>query len=439
LRRSSQRWPERAVDLHRSTVSAAGSDRPLAIPAFRWFLAGRLVSLLGSGMAPVALALGVLQESGRPGDLGVVLASHVVPQLALLLVGGAVADRLSRRTVLVAANLGAGLTQGAVAAVLITGHYSLPVVAGLELMNGALEAFTSPALRGILPDLVPAAGLGRANALLASSRNATKILGPTAAGLLVLGAGGGWAIAVDAVSFLVAAGCLTRLRLPPRPVTLARARVVTDIWAGWQAFRGIAWLWRVSASFCAVNLVGVGTWQVLGPTLTSQRSGAAAWGLVLSARSVGLLAISAVLYRVVFRHPLRAGQLAGVLGAAPLLALALALGLGLGAELPLLLASALIAGLGLAVAGITWDTAMQQNTPRDVLSRVASFDDLLSYGAIPVGQLLVGPAAAHWGGPTVILWSGIAYAASVLVPLTARAVRDLPAVPPAGKLTTGDE
>ncbi len=431
MRRSSQRWPERAVGLHRSTVPAAGSDRPLAIPAFRWFLAGRLVSLLGSGMAPVALALAVLQESGRPGELGVVLASHVVPQLALLLIGGAVADRLSRRTVLVAANLGAGLTQGAVAAVLVTGHYSLPVVAGLELVNGALEAFTSPALRGIVPDLVPAVGLSRANALLASSRNVTKILGPTAAGLLVLGAGGGWAIAVDAVSFLLAAGCLTRLRLPPRPVTSVRTRVITEVRVGWRAFRGIAWLWRVSASFCVVNLVGVGTWQVLGPTLTSERSGAAAWGLVLSARSMGLLAMSAVLYRVSFRHPLRSGQLAGVFGAAPLLAL------GLGVDLSSLLGSALIAGLGLAVAGITWDTAMQQNTPRDVLARVASFDDLLSYSAIPVGQLLVGPVAAHWGGPAVTFGSGIAYAVAVLFPLSARAVRDLPGGPPAGASTTG--
>jgi len=423
LRRSPQRWPERGADLHRPTVANARADRPLATPAFRWFLTGRVVSLLGSAMAPTALALAVLQESGRPGDLGVVLASHVVPQLALLLVGGAVADRLSRRTVLVAANLGAGLTQGAVAAVLITGHYSLPVVAGLELMNGALEAFTSPALRGILPDLVPAAGLGRANALLASSRNATKILGPTASGLLVLGAGGGWAIAVDAVSFLVGAGCLTRLRLPPVAAAAARASVLSDVRVGWQAFRRIGWVWRVSASFCAVNLVGVGTWQVLGPTLTSERSGAAAWGLVLSVRSVGLFAMSAILYKVAFRHPLRSGQLAGALGAAPLLAL------GFRADLPALLICAFVAGLGVAVAGITWDTALQQNIPRDVLSRVASCDDLLSYGAIPVGQLLVGPAAARWGGPAVILWSGIAYAVAVLAPLTTRGVRDLPAPP----------
>jgi len=431
LRRSPQRWPERGADPHRSTVPTARADRPLAAPAFRWFLTGRVVSLLGSAMAPTALALAVLQSSGRPGDLGVVLASHVVPQLALLLVGGAVADRLSRRTVLVAANLGAGLTQGAVAAVLVTGHYSLPVVAGLELVNGALEAFTSPALRGIVPDLVPASGLGRANALLASSRNATRILGPTVSGLLVLGAGGGWAIAVDAVSFLLAAGCLTRLRVPPAAVAAARAGVIGDIRVGWQAFQRIGWVWRVSASFCAVNLVGVGTWQVLGPTLTTQRSGAAAWGLVLSVRSAGLLATSVVLYSVTFRYPLRSGQLAAALGAAPLLAL------GLHADLPLLLAFAFAGGLGVAVAGITWDTVMQQNVPHDVLSRVASCDDLLSYAAIPIGQLLVGPATAHWGGPTVTLWSGIGYAVAVLAPLTARGVRDLAAAPAVASTVKG--
>ncbi|HEV7713331.1 MAG TPA: MFS transporter, partial [Asanoa sp.] len=126
----------------------------LLVPPFRAFYLGRLVSLAGSAMTPVALAFAILDASGRPGDLGVVLACQLVPHLALLLVGGAVADRLPRRLVLVVANLGAGLTQGAIALVLIGGAYRLALVAGLALAAGALEAFTSPALRGIVPELV---------------------------------------------------------------------------------------------------------------------------------------------------------------------------------------------------------------------------------------------------------------------------------------------
>jgi len=387
----------------------------LAAP-FRAFYLGRLVSLLGGAMTPVALAFAVLDAAGRPGDLGIVLACQIVPHLALLLVGGAVADRFPRRTVLVVANLGAGLTQGLVALVFLTGSYRLGLVAALALANGALEAFTSPALRGVVPELVAPGDLQRANALLSSTRAAVLILGPTAAGLLVVAAGAGWAIAVDAASFVAAAAFLTRL--PARRPTPApgRVRLVGDIRDGWRVFFGIPWVWPVALAYSAINLVNTGPWQILGPSLTKERSGEATWGVVLSVRAVGLLVMSAVMYRLVVRHPLRFGRLAGALGACPLIAL------GLGLDAPWLAAGALLGGVGFAASGITWDTALQRDVDPDSLARVSSIDDLLSFAAIPVGQLLVGPAAAAWGGPTVALWCGVAFAAVALAPLAARPV-----------------
>ena len=86
---------------------------------FGWFFAGRTVDLAGSSMTTVALALAVLQASGRVGDLGVVLAANMVPTLALLLVGGAVADRVSRRSLLIAASLASAATMGAMAVTLM--------------------------------------------------------------------------------------------------------------------------------------------------------------------------------------------------------------------------------------------------------------------------------------------------------------------------------
>jgi MFS family permease len=387
-------------------------------PPFRGFFLGRLVSLLGSAMSPVALALAVLNASGRPGDLGIVLAAQIVPHLALLLVGGAVADRYSRRTVLVAANLGAGVTQAAVAAVLITGRYGLPLVACLELANGALDAFTSPALRGIVPELVAPDDLQRVNALLASTKNATKILGPTVAGLLVVGVGGGWAIAIDALSYLAAAGFLARL--PASTVAIPRGHLLADIRDGWRQFVGTSWVWIVTLSCALINMVNIGAWQVLGPKLTSERGGEAMWGVVLSVRAIGLLVMSVVMYRVTLRHPLRAGLAAGAFGGFALVAL------GLGADVPVLLASALVAGMGFTALGIAWDTALQRHVPRDVLSRVSSYSDLLSYITMPVSQLLIGPVAASWGGAPVAFWCGIAFAVAALTPLAARSVRDLP-------------
>ncbi|MDG4827122.1 MFS transporter [Asanoa sp. WMMD1127] len=389
-------------------------------PAFRAFYLGRLVSLAGSAMTPVALAFAMLDASGRPGDLGIVLACQLVPHLALLLVGGVVADRLPRRLVLIVANLGAGLTQGAIAFVLIGGLYRLWLVAGLALVAGALEAFTSPALRGIVPSLVGSAELERANSLLSGTRAAVLIVGPTVAGLVVVAAGGGWAIAVDAVSFVAAAAFLSRLpRVAPAPAAAASS-LLRDLGAGWRAFFAIPWVWPVALAYSVINLVNVGPWQVLGPTLTQQRSGEAVWGVVLSVRAAGLLAMSVVMYRFVPRHPLRFGRLTGALGACSLLAL------GLGLDPVWLATAAFVGGLGFAASGITWESAVQRHVGSERIGRVSSIDDLLSFAAIPLGQLLVGPAAAAWGGARVALVCGVVFAVAALAPLASRAVRTLP-------------
>jgi len=399
---------------------------PVAEPGFRLFFAGRLVSLLGSSMAPVALAFAVLDAAHRPGDLGIVLAAHMVPLLVFLLVGGAMADRFSRRTVLVLANVGdAGLTQGAVAVVLLSGHYSLAAVAGLELVNGAIAAFTSPALRGVLPDLVDASGLQRANSLLGSTQNATKILGPSIAGVLVVTAGSGVAIAADAVSYLLAAALLLGLRLPA-PVRAERSTVLADIRHGRRAFRSIRWVWTVVLSWALMNLVSTGTWQILGPTLTARASGRAAWGLVLSVRAVGLLLASVALYRLVIRRLLAVGKLASAVGGLPLLAL------GLRLPLAWLLVAALLAGVGSSIASIGWDTSLQEHVPAGVLARVASYDDLLSFAAIPIGQLAVGPLAVAYGPRAVTFVAGMLFVLVALAPLGVRTVRQLthePAAP----------
>ncbi|MFJ3707596.1 MFS transporter [Streptomyces sp. NPDC090053] len=399
---------------------------------FRWFFAGRLVSLLGSSMAPVALAFAVLDASGNGHDLGIVLAAHMLPLLALLLVGGAVADRFPRRTVLIAAHLGSALTQGGVAALLLTGHYALAPVAVLEFLNGVLGAFTTPALRGVVPQLVDKTLLQQANSLLGSARNATKILGPSLSGVLVVVAGSGPAIAFDAFTYLLAAGLLARLTLADRTdtdtatatATARRTTVLRDIREGWTEFRALPWVWIGTLSFCLMNLVQTGSWQILGPQLTRQLSGEATWGFVLSARGVGLLAASLLMYRLVVRHLLRLGQLTSALAALPLLVL------GAHLDAPWLIAGAFVAGLGSSVTAVSWDTSLQEHVPAQVLSRVASYDDLLSYLAVPVGQLSVGPLAQAFGGFRVVAVAGVLSAAAAVLPLASTAVRRLPRARP---------
>ncbi|MEY9910990.1 MFS family permease [Catenulispora sp. MAP12-49] len=393
----------------------------LVRPDFRWFFTGQTVSLLGTSMAPVALAFAVLNAShDKATDLGVVLTAHMIPMLVFLLVGGATADRFARRTVLVWANLGSGLTQGAVAVLLLTGHFSLVPVALLELLNGVLAGFTTPALRGFLPELVEPHQIQQANALLSSMRNAAKIFGPSLSGVLVVAIGGGSAIAFDAATYLFAAVCLRLLSSTSHPKKTERTGIVADIREGWGQFVGFRWIWTVSATFCLMNLVQTGTWQILGPDLTKKTSGVAAWGFVLSARGVGLLVMSTLLTRLTIRRFLAFGQLASSLCSLPLLVL------GAGLHAPFLIAAAFVAGLGSAVASVSWDTSLQEHVPAHALSRVCSFDDLLSYGAIPIGQLSVGPLAAAFGGFRVAEIAGLIYLGAAFFPLAFKTVRCLP-------------
>ena len=391
---------------------------PLRQPGFRYFFGGRLISLLGSAMAPVALAFAVLDASHRATDLGVVLAARLVPLLGFVLVGGAIADRFPRRAVLILANLGSALTQGGVAAVLLTGHYSLVLVAALSVGNGILDAFTTPALRGLLPELVAKNQLRQANALLGTTQNATKILGPALAGVLVVSIGSGPTIAFDAATFLAAAVLLAPLRTTT-PMPSRRATLLHDLRSGWSVYRRTTWLLAVTASSSMMNLVQVGTWQVLGPELTKHTSGEAAWGFVLSARGIGLLVMSALMYKLVVRHLLRLGQLMSALGCLPLLAL------GLQLNALWLAAAAFIAGLGFSISGISWETSLQEHVDPAMLSRLSSYDDLLSFAAIPIGLLAVGPLADRFGAPAVATAAAAIYLLVAWASLLSRDVRDL--------------
>ena len=175
----------------------------------------------------------------------------------------------------------------------------------------------------------------------------------------------------------------------------------------------------MSLAFFVVNLVQTGPWQILGPQIVSREGGPQDWGLILSARAVGLLVMSVLMYRLVVRYYLRITILAGAIAAVPLL------GLGIGLPTAGLVAAAVIGGAGSSASAITWDTALQEHIQQDKLSRVASIDDLLSYAAIPIGQLAAGPLAERIGAPTVCLISALIWITAALTPLGNRSVRGL--------------
>lgn len=395
-----------------------GTPGPLRNREFRWFFSGRLVSLLGSSMAPVALAFAVLGSSHRASDLGVALAARSVPLVLFLLVGGVVADRFSRRTVLLVSNLGAAVTQGAVAVLLISGGFHLAAIAALEFLNGVLSAFTSPALRGIVPQLVDSAQRQRANSLLGSAKNAASILGPSVSGVVVVAVGGGWAIAVDAVSYLAAAVCLARVQLPPQARgTGSPPGFFRELREGWTGFRALTWVCTIVLAFAVTNCIYVGVWNVLGPTIATATVGAASWGTVLSVRAVGVLAASAAMYRLATVRSLAVGLLCFALGSLPMIVL------GLWGTLYLLLPAALLAGAGQGVMAIVWETSLQDRVAPTMLSRIAAYDDLVSFIAVPVGQVSVAPFASAFGQTQVMVVGGVLFGVAAVMPVFFRSVR----------------
>jgi hypothetical protein len=403
------------VSADAGTIAVA---HPLQDPQFRWFFAGRLVSMTGSSMVWVALTFAILEASDRITDLSIVVASYTVPLALFQLFGGAIGDRFSRSTVLVVTHLGSAATQGTSALLLLTGNYQLVVLAALSAVNGTMQALSGPALIGIVPDLVPRTLIQRANALLGATRNATRIVGPAIAGLLVAGVGGGWAVAVDALAYLVAAACLSRLRLAA-PVRAAGATMLRDLREGWDAFRSRTWVWVGSSSFALINLVHAGVWGVLGPVIAEDTIGAASWGLVLSAMAAGFLVSSIVMYRVTFTHLLGVGQAFLVLGGLPLLLL------GLGVPTPVLVVGAFLGGAGTGVYGIAYETSFQEHLPAESLSRVGSIDSMASLVTVPLGQLAVIPVAVAFGDRAVAVAGGIVFSVVAALVLTVRPIRTL--------------
>lgn len=342
----------------------------------------------------------------------------MTPTLALLLIGGAVADRMSRRVLLISANLASGALMAVMAAILIGNRYSLPAIACLAFVNGTVTAFSSPALRGLVPELVERHDLQRANALLASTQNTVRILGPVLASLLVSTVGGGWALAADALTFVLAALAFTRIPGTARPPAASQP-LWRDLVDGWSVFRSLRWVVVMTISFALINAFNVGPWNVLGPQVVAGQDGAMGWGAVQAVRAAGLLLMSIVAMKLVLRRPLRDGRIWGVLAGLPLLAL------GLSGEAWVVAAAAFVGGLGFSVAAITWESTLQASVPQESLSRVAAYDDLLSYVAIPLSQIAVGPLSQTSGAKEVCTVCGIAYIASCLFPLLNKQVRQL--------------
>jgi MFS family permease len=386
---------------------------------FRLFLFGYGTSLVGSAMVPIALTFAVLNEGRGTSVVGYVLAAETIPLVALLLAGGVLADRFERRAMMLAADLARLVSEGLLAALLLTGTPPLWVLMALAGVLGAGQALFNPAMSALVTELVLADRLQQANGLRSVATSTAQILGPSLAGVIVAVGGPGWAIAIDAATYAVSAVCLLALDLATR-APADQASMLRQLVAGWNEFRSRTWLWLIVAQFALVNALAFVPLMVLGAVVARDRlGGAAAWGAILAAFGVGSILGGLAALRLRPRRPLVTATLGAAAFALPPLLTALP------ADTALIAGAAGAAGIGLSIFNTLWVTTLQRKVPAVALSRVSAYDNFGSVAFVPLGYILVAPLAGTFGvRGTLFLGAAIVVATSAIV-LTSRSVRML--------------
>lgn len=203
-------------------------------------------------MEAVAVTFAVLDNGGTSSDLGLVIAGGVLANTVCLLVGGTVADRFSRRVVMIVSDTVRLLTQGVFAVLVLTGHPAVWTMAALYALHNVGYGFFTPAVVGLIPDIVEDEHLQQANVLIGFARDVGVVAGPSVAGVLIGLFGAGPVLAADAATYLVSVLALAALRLPrsPRPEP---STFLADLKAGFGAWRGQSWIWTISVACSLFN------------------------------------------------------------------------------------------------------------------------------------------------------------------------------------------
>ncbi|MFI9829177.1 MFS transporter [Streptomyces sp. NPDC051913] len=363
---------------------------------FLLLLSARVVSVLGNGFARVALAFAVLALPGASaGRLSLVLACQALPQLVFVLVGGVIADRMSRSRLMVLADVLGALAYAGLAVMVLSGHAPLAGMCLLAVAAGTATALFAPAMDGLVPLLVPTARLQQANGLLRMGTNASLLLGLALSGVTVALVGAGWALALNAASFAVSAALTARLPVAARP--RGRTSGWSELREGWREFASRQWLWVVVAQSAVVVAALNADVGVLGPLMAERHlGGARAWSVVVAAQAVGTIGGAGLAARVRVRRPLLVAVLCMFPAAVPIALLS--------ARAPVwtIAAAMFTAGVASDVFGVLWATTVQREIPEHLLSRVSSYDWFGSLTLAPLGLLVAGPVAAAVGiGPAL--------------------------------------
>ncbi|MFJ9413205.1 MFS transporter [Streptomyces sp. NPDC101227] len=378
---------------------------------FQLLTGATVIAGLGSSGAHIATAFAVLAAGGSATDVGLVAAARTLPLVLFLLIGGALADRLPRHRVMVAANALNCVSQGVFALLVLTGDPPLWQMAALAALGGTGQAFFAPASEGMVLASVSGEHSGRAFAVFRMGMNGASIGGAALGGALVAAVGPGWVLAVDSACFALAGALRAFLDVSGVPARTPGGGMLHDLRDGWREVASRRWLWAVVVQFSLVNAVIVAAEAVYGPLVAEEHlGGAGPWGLAMAAFGAGTVGGALLMTRIKPRRILLTGTLCVFPLALPSAALAV--------PLPTAGLTAIMFGTGIAIEvfSVTWMMALHQEIPEEKFSRVSSYDWFGSLVGVPAATALAGPVQDLIGRPAA-LWG-----CSALVALLTAAV-----------------
>jgi MFS family permease len=387
---------------------------------FRLLFVGQAVSLVGDAAFLTALGWRTFTLAGTS-RFGLVLVCQSAALLATLLVGGALADRYPRRTLMIVSDVARFGAVAALALVDASGHLSFGSLLVLATLMGLGDGFFYPAFGGIVPQVVEPQSLPSANSLIGVARWGSLLLGPSLAAFVYGAAGSATLFGLDALSFLLSAALLALAR--PRPTAAEPSEgTFRSIRAGAGYVARIPWLWVTISLFAVVLMLQFAPQQVLMPKLVQQHfnRGVGAYGLLTSLLGAGTVVGTLLFGQLQPRR--RRGVISywiWIVNSLSIVGLALSPWFGLAAGFALF--RGVCIGFGVAV----WETMLQELVPEHLLSRVVSLDVFGSFGLMPVG-LAVAAAISGLAGPGTIIAAGAGISAALFgIVLTRRWLREI--------------
>jgi MFS family permease len=368
-----------------SVPQPAARERVLSNAKFRLLWIGNTVSLVGDQFYLVAMPWLVLGLTRSSVALGAISMTAAIPRAGLMLIGGAVTDRVSPRRVMMLTALARTLLVAAIAALLWMGGVRLWEMYVLALCFGIADAFSSPAAQAFLPSLVEREQLPAAQSVMQSTSQIATLVAPGPAGLFIKAFGNAWAFFLDAVSFLAIVGALWRLPDPPAATAVPRKNMVQSIGEGLRYVKADVALRSLMLVVAVLNFAIAGPMLIGMPWIAKQKFGTpSALGVLLSCLAAGSLA--GMLLAGVVKHRRRGRTL--LLVATTIGLCMMPVGVigelwGLGAVLVAMSAAAAFLNVQL----IAW---FQQRVERVVMGRVMSVLMFSSIGLMPLSLAVAG-------------------------------------------------